>query len=111
MLPSVTADDGDKEGQALVLQEAGACGLPVLSTLHNGIPEGVLDGKSGFLVPEKNVDALAERLLFLVDNPQLWPGMGKCGREYVEKKYDIKILNEKLVRLYNRLLDDKANRG
>ena len=48
------------------MQEAQAVGLPVVSTLHNGIPDGVLDGKTGFLVPEKDVDALAERcLLFL----------------------------------------------
>ena len=58
ILSSVTASDGDMEGQGLVLQEAQAMGLPVLSTLHNGIPDGVLDGKSGFLVPEKDVDAL-----------------------------------------------------
>ena len=46
ILSSVTAASGDQEGQGLVLQEAQAMGLPVLSTIHNGIPEGVLDGKS-----------------------------------------------------------------
>jgi colanic acid/amylovoran biosynthesis glycosyltransferase len=72
MLPSVTAANEDREGQALVLQEAQAMGLPVLSTLHNGIPEGLLDGKSGFLVPEKDVEALAEKLNYLIDRPSEW---------------------------------------
>ena len=104
LLPSVTAADGDCEGQALVLQEAQACGIPVVSTIHNGIPDGVLDGKSGFLVPEKDVDSIAEKLQYLIQNPQLWPQMGKAGREFVEKKYDIKILSEKLVQIYQELL-------
>jgi colanic acid/amylovoran biosynthesis glycosyltransferase len=105
VLSSVTAEDGDKEGQGLVLQEAQATGLPVVSTLHNGIPDGVLDGKSGFLVPEKNVDALAQRLEYLVEHPEVWPEMGRTGRKLIEQNYDIKILNEKLLGIYKGLLE------
>ena len=104
VLASVTASDGDREGQGLVLQEAQASGLPVISTIHNGIPEGVLDGKSGFLVPERNVEALEEKLGYLIGNPEIWPEMGKCGCEFVRKNYDIRKLNEKLLRLYEELL-------
>ena len=104
VLPSVTAADGDREGQGLVLQEAQAVGLPVVSTLHNGIPEGVLEGQSAFLVPEKDVDAIAEKLQYLADNPHLWPTMGRCGSRYVQANYDINILNDKLVALYQRLI-------
>lgn len=107
ILPSVTASNGDREGQALVLQEAQATGLPVVSTLHNGIPEGVLEGKSGFLVPEKDVDALAERLEYLIEHPEIWPEMGKYGRKFVEEKYDIKKLNQKLVEIYQNLIEEK----
>jgi len=103
ILPSVTAHDGNKEGQALVLQEAQAVGLPVISTLHNGIPEGVLDGKSGFLVPEKDVEAMTEKIIFLVNNPQSWSEMGKAGREFVEKHYDIEMLNTRLLNFYSEL--------
>jgi colanic acid/amylovoran biosynthesis glycosyltransferase len=92
------------EGQALVLQEAQAMGLPVISTLHNGIPEGVLDGKSGLLVQEKSVDALVAAIEYLIDHPELWPAMGKNGREFVEARYDSKILNKKLMDLYISLL-------
>jgi len=104
VLPSVTARDGDKEGQALVLQEAQAMGLPVISTLHNGIPEGVLDGKSGLLVRERSVDALVAAIEYLIDHPELWSAMGKNGREFVEARYDSKILNKKLMDLYMSLL-------
>ena len=104
ILASVTASNGDREGQGLVLQEAQAMGLPVLSTLHNGIPDGVLDGKSGFLVPEKDVEALAERIRYLVKNPETWPEMGRVGRAFVEENYDINLLNDKLVKIYEKLL-------
>lgn len=105
ILSSVTAANGDREGQGLVLQEAQAMGLPVLSTLHNGIPEGVLDRKSGFLVPERDADALAEKLSYLIENPEVWPAMGKAGREYVEERYNIKHLNEQLIELYQNLIN------
>jgi len=100
VLPSVTASNGDREGQALVLQEAQAMGLPVVSTLHNGIPEGVPEGKSGFLVPERDVNALAERLNYLIEHPELWPEMGMYGRKFVEERYNIKKLNQQLVEIY-----------
>jgi colanic acid/amylovoran biosynthesis glycosyltransferase len=86
-----------------VLQEAQACGIPVISTIHNGIPDGVLDGESAFLVPEKDVEALAERLQYLIENPQKWAEMGRIGRDFVEKKYDTKIVNQNLLQIYQQL--------
>ena len=105
VLASVTAQSGDREGQALVLQEAQAAGLPVIATLHNGIPEGVLNGKSGFLVPERDVDALAERLEYLIEHPEIWPEMGRAGRKFVEEHYNIDKLNDRLVEIYKKLLN------
>jgi colanic acid/amylovoran biosynthesis glycosyltransferase len=104
VLPCVTASDGDTEGQALVLQEAQATGLPVISTFHNGIPEGVLNGKSGFLVPEKDVDALSDRITYLIKNPDRWSSFGYAGRKYVEEKYDINKLNSELINIYQNLI-------
>ncbi|HZX15153.1 MAG TPA: glycosyltransferase, partial [Thermodesulfobacteriota bacterium] len=109
ILTSVTAGDGDMEGQGLVLQEAQAVGLPVLSTLHNGIPEGVIDGKSGFLVPERDVDALVKKLEYLIEHPELWPEMGRYGRKFVEERYDIQKLNQRLVKIYEAILTDDGN--
>jgi colanic acid/amylovoran biosynthesis glycosyltransferase len=100
VLTSITASDGDKEGQALVLQEAQACGLPVISTYHNGIPDGVLDGKTGYLVPEKDVNSLYDAIKKLLLNSSLWMQMGKTGRDFVIQKYDMPIITLKLVELY-----------
>lgn len=105
--PSITGKDGDQEGIPVVLMESLAQGIPVLSTQHSGIPEVVQDGKSGFLVPERNVNALAEKLVFFIEHPEIWSKMGKAGREYVEKCYDIDTLNDKLVDLYQHLIDGK----
>ena len=105
--PSVVSEDGDEEGIPVVLMEALAQGMPVLSTQHSGIPELVQDGESGFLVPERNVNALAEKLAYLVKHPEIWSAMGQAGREYVEKCYNIDTLNDKLVDLYQHLIDGK----
>ena len=103
--PSVVASDGNMEGQGVVLVEAQAVGLPVLATRHNAFTETVLDGRSGFLVPERDAKALEEKLEYLIRNPEIWQKMGECGREFVRKNYDIRKLNEKLLRLYEKLLD------
>jgi len=104
LAPSVTSTDGDREGIPVVLMEALAQGLPVLSTWHSGIPELVQDGQSGFLVPERDVEALADRLEYLIEHPELWTRMGRAGRDYVEKHYNINTLNDRLVQLYQQLL-------
>ncbi len=104
MLPSVVASDGSEEAQGIVLQEAQAMKLPIISTRIGGIPEGMLDGKSGFLVPEKDVDALAERLGYLLEHPEIWAEMGQAGRDFVEKNYDLNMLNNRLVKIYQNLL-------
>ena len=106
-LPSITASNGDQEGIPVVLMEAQATGLPIISTYHTGIPEVVIDGKSGFLVHEKDVDALAEKLEYLIKHPEIWPEMGRYGRKHVEEKYDIKKLNQQLVKIYQNLIEEK----
>ncbi len=101
--PSVVGGDGDEEGIPIVLMEALAQGMPVLSTQHSGIPELVQDGESGFLVPERNVEALADKLEFLIKHPEIWSEMGRKGRKHVERYFDIDKLNNRLVELYQLL--------
>ena len=91
------------EGQGVVLLEAQAYGLPVVATNHSAFPETVLDRVSGFLVPERDIDALAERLEYLIANPQNWPQIGKSGRQHVEQHYNIKVLNQRLAQIYHKL--------
>jgi colanic acid/amylovoran biosynthesis glycosyltransferase len=103
LAPSVTAGDGDAEGTPVAILEAQAAGIPVVSTLHAGIPEIVEDSRSGFLVAEGDVPALTEKLAELSDNPSLRATMGIAGRAIVMGKHDIRVLNQELARIYASL--------
>jgi len=107
--PCVTSKDGDQDAPVNTLKEAMAMGLPVISTWHGGIPELIEDGVSGFLVPERDAGAIAERLSHLIDRPELWPEMGKAGRDRVQEKYDINKLNDELVKIYRRLCQQDSS--
>ena len=87
------------------LMDAQASGMPVISTLHSGIPEVAPDGKVGFLVPERDVSALAERIGFLADHPEVWPGMGRAGRAHVVENYNCEKLSRQLVEIYRGTID------
>jgi glycosyltransferase involved in cell wall biosynthesis len=105
-LSSVTGMlDGDKEGIPTVLLEAQATGLPVVSTKHAGIPEAVLDGQSGYLTNERDIDALAEKLCVLLGDRHLRERMGIAGREHIEKEFNIVTQVQKLERIYDRLVE------
>jgi colanic acid/amylovoran biosynthesis glycosyltransferase len=106
--PSLTSSNGDQEGIPNVLKEAMVSGLPVISTLHSGIPELVADGISGFLVPEHDVDSLADSLAYLIDHPEIWPEMGRAGRAHIMTYYNIEKLNDELVDLYRLVLRQPA---
>lgn len=106
VLSSVTAENGDQEGQGLVLQEAQASGLPILATDHNGFSESIAPNESGFLVPERDVAALSERLTYLLEHPHIWSKMGRAGRKYIGETYDIRMLNRQLVCLYEQIINE-----
>lgn len=100
--PSVQARDGNNEGGAPVtIIEASATGMPVLSTLHCDIPEVVMNGQGGFLVPERDLGALTERLENLVLHPEVLPIMGKAGRRHIETEFSLSVQVERLERLYD----------
>jgi len=100
--PSVRASNGDTEGGAPVsIIEASASGMPILSTTHCDIPEVVINAESGYLVPERNVDALAEKLELLISNSGMWEQMGQKGREHIEKNYNIMTQVQRLEEIYD----------
>jgi len=103
--PSMHAGDGDTEGGAPVsIIEMAASGMPVVSTTHCDIPEVVLDGETGLLAPERDVDALAGRLEHLLAHPEGWPEMLRAGRAHVEREFDARCQGERLTALYREML-------
>ncbi len=69
------------------------------------IAEWILDGISGFLVPERDVDALEEKLEYLIEHPEIWLDMGKAGRAFVEEKNNSEKLIKQLEGIYKDLVD------
>ena len=100
LAPSITSVDGDEEGIPNVVKEAMALGLPAISTVHAGIPELVVDGESGFLVPERSADQLAERIVYLCDHPDIWSPISRAARLKVETEFDLEKLSKDLVAIY-----------
>jgi len=103
VFPSITASDGNTEGQGLVLQEAQAMEIPIIATFHNGIPEGVVDGETAFLVPEKDILALSERMNTLIQDRDLRVKMGQKGRDLVMNSFDNRKLVRRITELYKRI--------
>ncbi len=104
VLPSVRTISGRVEGLGLVCLEAAASGVPVIGSRGGGIPESVVDGRTGFLVPERDTDALARRMADLLDGPEARRRMGVEARAHVERNFDIRRQTEALENLYDAVL-------
>jgi colanic acid/amylovoran biosynthesis glycosyltransferase len=103
VLPSVRAANGDEEGTPTVLLEAACCRLPVLATVHAGIPEIVRDGESGYLVRERDVEGLADGLRSLLRSPERWAAMGEAGLRLVEPSHTTPAVAARLEALYREV--------
>lgn len=102
--PSITAGDGDAEGGAPVsIIEMAASGMPIVSSLHCDIPEIVLNGKTGWLAPERDAAALAGHLEWLIDHPDEWGAFLSAARTHMELEYDCRTQGRRLADHYRRL--------
>ncbi|EPF16023.1 GDP-mannose-dependent alpha-(1-6)-phosphatidylinositol monomannoside mannosyltransferase [Cedecea davisae] len=99
LLPSITGEDGDMEGIPVALMEAMAVGIPVVSTIHSGIPELIDAGESGWLVPEKDAFALADRLQAsaAVSESELQLMLARA-REKVASQFNQQVIYRQLAR-------------
>jgi len=86
------------------LREALAVETPVIGTNLEGIPELILDGETGLLVPPRNPDALAQAILRIVENPTRARAMARAGRKRVEALFSLTAKVERTEALYRRLL-------
>jgi len=108
LVPSRTAASGDQEGTPTVICEGGAAGLPVVSTLHAGIPEQVADGETGLLVPERDLAGMAAALQRLGADPALRARLGAAGRAKMRAEYSLAAHRDALLSIYDELLTPRA---
>ncbi|MCL6501259.1 MAG: glycosyltransferase [Pirellulales bacterium] len=97
--PAVPDSRGSQEAQGLVLLEAQACGLPVISTRVGGIPESVAPAAADLLAPPADAQALAECVSRLLAQPAWWADISHAGRRYVCERFDVQQYLSRLEQL------------
>ncbi len=100
VLASVLSLDGDKDGIPVVLMEAGALGLPLISTQVSGIPELLRHKQTGWLIPSGDPIALADAIALLAGDPELRTRLGQHARALVEAEFDIEGNARRLAALF-----------
>ena len=101
VLPGIRTATGREEGLGMVLLEAAATGVPIIGSRVGGIPECIVDGKTGFLVPERDEETLARRMAELLEDPVRRHSMGAAGRALVEDRFDIDRQTAALENFYD----------
>lgn len=87
-----------REGTPRSVLEAMATGRAILTSDAPGCRETVIDGKNGFLIPIRDVEALSQKMIYLIEHPQLVSDMGEASLEIVQDKYDVKKVNQRLLK-------------
>ncbi|MHB1225420.1 MAG: glycosyltransferase, partial [Gemmatimonadaceae bacterium] len=106
-MPSVRAADGDGEGLPTALVEAMACGLPVVATVHAGIPEAVAHGSTGLLADERDPAALARHIIALLTDADLRERMGAAARSRVLERFDHRRQAASLATIYDEVRSEQ----
>lgn len=90
----------------IVIIEAMQKLLPVVSTFEGGIPDVVENGVTGYLVPQQNVQALADKLELLIKNPALRQAMGAAGRKKYEQEFTLEIFEKRMVQVLQEIIEN-----
>jgi len=104
VFPSVVAGDGDREGFGLVLVEALGCECATVVTDLPAMRDIVSDGQNALVVPQKDSSQLAQKIVDLLDDPQLRRRLGKAGREYVLQRFDWRIIAKQYTDLLHSVI-------
>jgi glycosyltransferase involved in cell wall biosynthesis len=94
------------EGLPLAILEAMTYGLPVVSTPVGGIPMAVLDGETGFLVQPGDVEAIAQRIILLLNDPELRSRMGANAQRHVKEKFEVSAVIQQLFAVYDSMMSE-----
>ena len=87
------------EGMPRTVLEAMAMGRPILTTNVPGCKETVINGKNGWLVEKANADALAQRMIWCIENQGEWQRMGDKSHEMAVEKFDVHKVNQELLKI------------
>lgn len=87
------------EGMPRTVLEAMAMGRPILTTDVPGCRETVVPGENGYLVPKGDTAALAERMIWFIENRNEWMRMGMRSRALAEERFDVHNVNKKLLKI------------
>jgi colanic acid/amylovoran biosynthesis glycosyltransferase len=96
---SVTAHNGDSEGTPVAVLEASAAGLPIIASRHAGIPDVIIDGETGLLFDELDVNTMAKQMLNVFENHELAARLGMKGKEHLQANFTIDIHLAKIAAL------------
>jgi glycosyltransferase involved in cell wall biosynthesis len=96
----------EPEGHPRVILEAMAAGLPVITTAQGAIPETVLDGVTGFIVPPGDAGAILEKIQLLTRNPEIRLRMGRAARQRFLELYTAEKSNARLAQVFKDVLEE-----
>ena len=91
----------ESESFGLAALEALSCKVPVIASRAGGLPEVIVDGENGFLLPVGNVEAMAAAVLSLLQEPDRLRAFGECGRAWALERFR----QDTVVRLYRGLYE------
>ena len=107
-LPSITEADGTFEAFGMVMLEAQAAGVPVLTSARAGT-EAIIPGETGYIFAERDVDALTRQLVTLLESPGERARLSAAAREHARQKFDIRICTARIEAIYDRIvLEDRS---
>ncbi|MCB9233697.1 MAG: glycosyltransferase [Bacteroidia bacterium] len=101
---SITTSENDLEGTPVSIQEAGLAGLPVVSTRHGGIVDVVVEGKTGFLGPENDLQSMAYSMLKLARDPNLAASIGAAAHQHIQQNFTLDLHLQKLWQVIESVL-------
>lgn len=102
---SIVPDSGDSEGTPVAIIEAQASGLPVIATRHAGIKDVVIEGETGFLVNERDIDSMTDYMLRVTEEPDLADTLGKNGRKRIAEKFSMEKSINNLWAIIKSVID------
>ena len=105
----IALNTSDSEGFSNSVMEAMRAGLPVAATNVSGNKELVKDRKSGLLFEPGNVKDLTEKVIYLLKNKDCADRFGENGKQLIEKKFDVKIMVQQYIKLYESLATGHGN--